>query len=245
MNERYAPAWAMRRWRAVALQHQRGASLIVVLIMLSIIFVIGATSAQFAIFGERSARNDRDRQIAFQAAEAALVDAEIDIMGPNTSVSNRVCTFKAGSVIGFTDGACNTGTNVGRCMNQNAPGEAWKLVKANYASETGTGASNATVEYGQFTGRALPAGLVGSGGGLPVKPPRYTIEVVSYAGSDMSKYNEAIDASGTSGTTSGGGGAPNAYVVTAMGFGFRAETQVMLQAMILRPADVTTVPSCM
>ena len=54
---------------------QRGASLIVSLLMLVAVLVLGISAAQIALQGEKASRNDRDRQIAFQAAEAALMDA--------------------------------------------------------------------------------------------------------------------------------------------------------------------------
>ena len=59
-------------------------ALVFVLIMISIIFVIAAVSSRVVTLGERTARNDRDRQTALQSAEAALSDAEMDIMGPNS-----------------------------------------------------------------------------------------------------------------------------------------------------------------
>ena len=72
---------------------QRGMALVFVLIMISIVFVIAAVSSRIVTLGERAARNDRDRQVAFQAAEAALSDAERDIMGPNTGPKSRVSMF--------------------------------------------------------------------------------------------------------------------------------------------------------
>ena len=51
---------------------QAGASLIVVLLLLVIVSILGAGAAQIATMGERSARNDRDMQVAWQSAEAAL-----------------------------------------------------------------------------------------------------------------------------------------------------------------------------
>lgn len=68
-------------------------ALIFVLIMISIVFVIAAVSSRVVTLGERAARNDRDRQVAFQAAEAALSDAELDIMGPNADPNQRVAAF--------------------------------------------------------------------------------------------------------------------------------------------------------
>ena len=51
---------------------QKGLALIVVLGMMSVVFVVSAISVRLTLLAERSARNDRDRQIAFQSAEAAL-----------------------------------------------------------------------------------------------------------------------------------------------------------------------------
>lgn len=203
------------------LQAQRGSSLIVVLMMLTVILVMGVISARLSLFGERSARNDRDRQIALQSAEAALLDAEIDMMGPNSLVGHRVCIFDSRKPAEFLEG-CGTGSQAGMCLNTAAPSEAWKIVKALYVSETGTGSSNKTVEYGQFTGQGLPSGS----SGLPVKPPRYIIEAVRYAGTGA-----ADDNVGSSTTPE------YAFLVTAMGFGTRVETQVLLQALVYKPAN--------
>ena len=54
----------------------RGFSLIVVLIILVIVSMLGVAASQLVLQSERSARFDRDWQVAFQAAEAALMDAE-------------------------------------------------------------------------------------------------------------------------------------------------------------------------
>lgn len=199
---------------------QRGASLVVVLIMLTVIFVIGLISSRLALFSERSARNDRDRQIAFQSAEAALLDAELDIFGPNSSASKRVCVFDSKKPVEFVEG-CGTGTRGGMCLNSASPGDAWKIVKSLYLSESGTGGSNKTVQYGEFTGQALPT----AGSGLTVRLPRYTIEAVPYSGTGLS-YDAVAS-----------GKIEYAFVVTAMGFGFRDETQVLLQALLYKPGN--------
>ncbi len=60
-------------------QPQRGMSLIVVLLLLVIVSMLGAASMQIAGMGEHGARNDRDMQLALQSAEAALIDAEVDL----------------------------------------------------------------------------------------------------------------------------------------------------------------------
>ncbi len=70
---------------------QRGVSLIVVLILLVIISILGIGAAQLSMMGERGSRNERDLQIAWQGAEAGLMDAEFDMRGPGTS--NRMGVF--------------------------------------------------------------------------------------------------------------------------------------------------------
>lgn len=55
---------------------QRGATLIVALIMLLLIAIIGVASMQSTTMQERMAGNMRDQNIAFQAAEAGLRDRE-------------------------------------------------------------------------------------------------------------------------------------------------------------------------
>lgn len=203
---------------------QRGSSLIVVLIMLTVIMTIGLISTRLALFGERSARNDRDRQIAFQSAEAALLDAELDLMGPNSAIGKRVCDFDSKRPAEFVVG-CGTLTKTGMCLATTTAGEAWREVLALYSTEVGnstTNAGNKTVQFGQFTGQTLPNGS----GGLSAQPPRYTIEAVRYAGTGQT--NDNVASSGTP---------EYAFLVTAMGFGTRVETQVMLQTLIYKPAN--------
>jgi type IV pilus assembly protein PilX len=60
-------------------QKQRGAALIVSLVFLLILTIISVASLQTATMQERMAGNMKDTTIAFQAAEAALRNAEIDI----------------------------------------------------------------------------------------------------------------------------------------------------------------------
>jgi len=54
----------------------RGASLVVALIFLVVLAMLGVTVAGVANLEERGASNTRDRDLALQAAEAALHDAE-------------------------------------------------------------------------------------------------------------------------------------------------------------------------
>lgn len=55
---------------------QRGATLVVALIILVVMTLLGVTSMQSATMQERMAGNVRDMNVAFQAAEAALREGE-------------------------------------------------------------------------------------------------------------------------------------------------------------------------
>ena len=57
-------------------RRQRGAVLVIGLLLLVILTVLSTSAMQSTVLQERMAGNDRDRNLAFQAAEAALRDAE-------------------------------------------------------------------------------------------------------------------------------------------------------------------------
>jgi type IV pilus assembly protein PilX len=189
---------------------ERGVALIVALLMLVAILLLGVSAAQIALHGEKTSRNERDRQIAFQAAEAALMDAETDIEhSPFAKSAARV--FAGNSTVGFPDGeqvTCGTGTAnpfLGLC-NRARPGTApaWQTVDFLNQSD---GASS--VPYGHFTGQQMQTGA----GSLPARLPRYVIEPLPYRpeGQEANKANYV-------------------FRITAIGFGVRDSTQVLLQS---------------
>jgi type IV pilus assembly protein PilX len=63
------------------LNRQRGATLLVTLLFLIILTMLGISAMSGSTTEERMARNSRDYNVAFQAAEAALRDAERDLTG--------------------------------------------------------------------------------------------------------------------------------------------------------------------
>ncbi|KGO99390.1 pilus assembly PilX family protein [Novilysobacter defluvii] len=63
-------------------RHQRGAVLIVVLVLLLAMTVLGMLSLRGALMEERMGAGMYDRSLAFQAAEAALREAEQRLMAP-------------------------------------------------------------------------------------------------------------------------------------------------------------------
>ncbi|MEO8308868.1 MAG: PilX N-terminal domain-containing pilus assembly protein [Pseudomonadota bacterium] len=76
------------------LRGQRGASLVIALMFLVVLTILGLVAVRSSTVQERMAGNDRDRAVAFEAAEAALRDAERDIQANVTSANafDNVCT---------------------------------------------------------------------------------------------------------------------------------------------------------
>lgn len=178
---------------------EQGFSLITTMVLLVIASLLGLAATQLVLMSERSSRYDRDRLIAFQAAEAALLDAEMDIRGPG---SRRSALFSPTASSGFEEG-CGTGSSTkGLCLPaKSGASPLWSTV-----SFTDT---QRTVAFGDYTERTYPSGKIGV---QPARAPRYLIELLPDP------------------TPGGNLDMPrNLYRVTAVGFGPREETRVMLQ----------------
>lgn len=74
-----------------ALRHESGVALLVCLLMLILVMLLGVSAAQLSLQGEKAARGERDREVAFQAAEDALADAERDIQAGGGEVVDPAC----------------------------------------------------------------------------------------------------------------------------------------------------------
>ena len=194
---------------APARRRQEGASLIITLLMLMAVMLLGLSAAQIALSSEKASRNDRDRKVAFQAAEAALIDAEIDIQN-STSANSRSSMFSKNSALGFpaeTEANCGSGigqSNLGLCSRKSAGATPlWKAIDFSNADVNST----QSVPYGAFTGQ-----LFTTANGSSIKVPRYVIELMVF-----NQAGESADA------------VSYFYRITAIGFGIRASTQVVLQ----------------
>lgn len=187
---------------------QRGATLIVCLVMLFVTLLLGVASAEVALQGERVSRNERDRQIALQAAEAALLDAELDIEDAPDPARSRSDLFASDSAEGFSPGCGHGAAGIHRGLCSHAPdasAPAW--MSTDLLDDS---AHARSVPYGHFTGQSFQTG----GGSLPGRAPRYLIELIPHQ-----RAGEDAAAAG-----------PNyLYRITAIGFGVRDSTQVLLQ----------------
>ena len=193
---------------------QRGITLVVVMLILLVVTVLGVGGAQIALQSERTARYDRDYLVASQAAEAALMDAEFDIRGPNAYGSNRVAKFSSDNEGDFVPGCSNSAATRGLCQSAE---DYEKPVWARVDFEKTDGTAR-TVELGEFTGRDFDSG----GGIRPVRRPRYIIENIT----------DAAQGNGAERPGQQSNPAKPMYRVTAMGFGPRLDVQVVTQMVI-------------
>lgn len=181
-------------------RRQSGLSLVVVMVILVIVSLIGIAAIRIAVGAERSARSDRDVQVALQSAEAVLLDAEFDIFGPAAS-GRRAVFGSRPDLSAFALGCGSSGASTGLCALNAAGKPAWQAVDM-----TGERAA----KFGEFTNRPFQAG----GPGLnPARRPTYVIEPIpDPADRDL-----------------GSASRQHIYRVTAMGFGPRPQTRVVLQ----------------
>ena len=188
---------------------QHGVVLAIALVWLLVATLLVMSSVQSALQEHKAARAFRDRAIAFQAAEAGLVDAEADIEASPSTALSRSALFAANRSDGFPqdgDAMCRNGTeNQFRGLCRAGEGDALLALLANDVGAANEGA--VSVEYGHFTGRTLQTG----GGALPSRLPRYLIELVRdhRIDSDTLFY---------------------LYRITAIGFSPQPDHQVVLQS---------------
>ncbi len=137
-------------------RRERGVALLVTLLMLIAVLLLGASASTMALLGEQAARAERDRLIAFQAAEDALMDAERDI---ESGRSPAVPPDPPPSAPAAAD--VETARTPGEGAAEPAP--AWQLVDL---------AGDATTPFGALSGTVMETGE----GFEPFRRPRYLAE---------------------------------------------------------------------
>jgi type IV pilus assembly protein PilX len=93
-------------------KHARGSSLLIAMMFMLVMAMLGIAIANVSILEERMAGNTRDRDLAFQSAEAALGAAEAGLQDPTirasaTPLDRRISTAANSSAYWET---CFTGT---------------------------------------------------------------------------------------------------------------------------------------
>ena len=139
--------------------HQRGATLVVTLVLLVVVIILGVSAAVMGNLGERMARNSRDQNIALQAAEAALRDARQDIL-----TARR---FNGGTGATAT---CDGAGFKGFCLAATTGAPVWDR----YLEDTAR-----SVQYGELTARTAAQVFRDDSvpGGVRAQP-RYVIEAL-------------------------------------------------------------------
>ena len=183
--------------------HERGLALVCALTLMLATMVIGVAVARGAFVLLASARNERDRDVARAAAEAALRDAEHDIAGAAGVPPDRAAHFGPAGGHAFGNDCGHGADDLGLCRARSPP--AWQ------ALDLADAGNPALVPYGHFTGAALAVGR----GALPARLPAYVIERIAPAGAtaELGSF----------------------YRVTAIGFGTRTSTRVVLQSLVRLP----------
>jgi type IV pilus assembly protein PilX len=190
---------------------QRGVALLVSLMLLIMVLLLGVSAAQLCLQGEKAARGERDREVAFLTAEDALADAERDIR--NSSDPSRRAAFEGAEAFGATCGAGGVGLRLRAAAGEKA---VWQVVDLGGESDGGA----CTVAHGSYTAAVMQTGE----GFLPFKKPRYLIE-------RMECHQPGDDASA--------GATPQyCYRVTAIGVGAKLGTEVVVQSVFSKPEEV-------
>ncbi|WP_375214183.1 PilX N-terminal domain-containing pilus assembly protein [Aquabacterium sp.] len=201
-------------------------ALLVVLIFTLALTGIAIVSARLAVQGESMARNQLDSQVARQAAEAALRDAERDLMlangdaRPDAPCARGVERPVVGSVppdTACTHGQCAHSEATRRTANfatatSAAPGEPWWPVASGgrWNNNPATKPSRLDHQDGSqcagFTG-AVPLGVY-----TGVAPIQGVVQQPEYLIEHIRRAEQVI------------------FRITARGFGYRPGTEVVVQS---------------
>jgi len=161
--------------------HQRGVTLFVVIVFVMLSMLLALWASRSALFGEMVVGNDADYQRAFEAAQALLQDAELDIRGQNADGSkcttdnsdDKVCRRSnaldqiplegkdVGSLLANLDELPVKCRN-GLCTKRNGKQDFWSnndstkgITLAQMTGTQGSPASTIGARYGMFTGAKL------------------------------------------------------------------------------------------
>ena len=204
---------------------QHGAILVVTLMFLLVVTMLAITALRVSTSEERMAGNLKDWNIAMQAAEAALRDAEFDVYGV-CSVNTSTCTPRSPVVSGATlfgsqsgataPGTCNTSTSYkGACLAPSSVAATPENLNLDISTWQTSGSTTLNpVTYGTYTGAAT---LPTTGISAVSFQPQYIVEAMS--------VNSAVF-----------GKATYVYRITARGWGRNPNTYVTLQSIWQQPS---------
>jgi type IV pilus assembly protein PilX len=204
---------------------QRGSTLLVSLMFLMVMTLVATGVWRMAMQQESMTGFERDYQVAFEAAEQALRDAELDYFNAcmkKADGTEETCTARSVPIAGITGfgkvGAPNDGagtcSTTGLCRPNAKVTPAFKIFesqpKYKVLSESSSGAAEKPVVIGTFTRDASKQGSV-----VPnvIRQPQYLIEAMQMGGNNGRQLAVV-------------------YRITAIGFGRRNDTRVVLQSFL-------------
>lgn len=189
-----------------------GFTLIPTLILLLAVALLGSATAQWITLSARSIHSDRQQQIAYHAAVAALDDAVRDVLRTTGEAPERIALLQSlESAASWPDEGCGSGGLQGLCAHLDTEQTVSSLTHGSGTSATGIDwlDANASVVFGAFTSARYPSGP----GAQPAMPPRYHIERLSQPTQEQAS------------------GASPFFRITALGMGpAPARVTVLLQA---------------
>lgn len=151
--------------RAPFQYRQGGIALLTALVLMLAVLMTGIATTRGALQGARAAAHERDRLLALQMADAALLDAERDIEGGAEPGSARANAIAGGSADAFVAGCGGGRPYQGLCAHGADPDQLADLL----AEDDGP-----ALAFGSVTGASLQEGA----GALPTEAPRYLIELM-------------------------------------------------------------------
>lgn len=220
---------------------QRGFTMIVVLLMLSAVFIVAAFSSRLSILGEKATRNDRDHQSALLGAEAALKDAEADLL-LGSSAPNARCGYIRGGGLELTQMPPNVRLFEPDCGNVSSSTDGSISTRGLCAYNAGntplyksidweaSGNNRRYVNLGEFTGNTDWAN---GDSGLPKKAPKYIIELLPVK----------VMSSAPAGSTAGYVITTYGFLVSALGYGLTPDSMAMVQGLFIKVNPQDTCPA--
>lgn len=148
-----------------ARRREGGVALLTALVLMLAVLMTGIASTRGALQGARAAAHERDRVLALQMADAALLDAERDIEGGAEPGSARANAIAGGSADAFVAGCGGGRPYNGLCAYTANPDQLSELL----AEDEGP-----AILFGSMTGLRMPDGE----GALALAAPRYLIELM-------------------------------------------------------------------
>jgi len=197
-----------RSLRSSGPRRQQGAILIVALMFLVLLTIVGVSTISGTTLEEKMAGNMREQATAFQAAESALRDAEIDLE-PNIGGTGNRDALLTGTYFAATVSLCSAAFTNGVCRQPGTAGSYQADIVT--ASSWDWTSATTTVQYGTYTGATQFSGLA--------RQPRYVIE-----------YLPEKDDTSTTPTT-------RYFRISARGWGVNANTSVTLQTVYRMPLN--------